>query len=219
MIRRVLLVLPVALALGVGLAPAAGAQTLPGFRADIRPLDVSERRAMVPAAWRPGCPVALGALRRVRALHVGFAGRARWGTLVVHRDAARDVVAVLRRAYAARFRIRKMVPIERYRGSDSASVAADNTSAFNCRYVAGTKRWSQHAYGRALDINPIENPYVIPGRPVRRRSRPYVRRSPQRVGMLRERGPVVSSFDAVGWGWGGRWRSGKDYQHFSVTGT
>lgn len=200
-------------------APAlAGAQSLPDFRVDVQALSGPERRAMTPSAWRPGCPVGLSELRRIRALHVGFGGRARWGTLVVHRDAVRAVVPVLRQAYRSRFPIRKMIPIERYGGSDDRSVAADNTSAFNCRFVAGTRRWSQHAFGRAIDINPIENPYVVPGRAVPRRSRAYLDRARVRPGMLVEGGAVVRRFDAAGWGWGGRWRGVKDYQHFSSTG-
>lgn len=209
----------IVLAAGVLGAPAvASTQSLPDFRVDVRSLDAAERRAMSPSAWRPGCPVGLGDLRRIRVLHVGFGGRARWGTLVVHRDAVRAVVPVLRQAYRSRFRIRKMLPIERYRGSDSRSVAADNTSGFNCRFVGGTRRWSQHAYGRAIDINPIENPYVVSGRPVRRRSQPFLDRSNVRRGMVVEGDALVRRFDAAGWGWGGRWRGVKDYQHFSATG-
>ncbi|HJU48893.1 MAG TPA: M15 family metallopeptidase, partial [Gaiellaceae bacterium] len=94
-----------------------------------------------------------------------------------------------------------------------------NTSAFNCRFVEGTRRWSQHAYGRALDINPIENPYVTSaGTTAHAASRAYLRRRPARAGMAVEGGVLVRAFDAIGWGWGGRWRGDKDYQHFSQTG-
>ena len=119
---------------------------------------------MTPSAWRPGCPVGPASLRVVRATHWDFGGRVRTGRIVVHRDVANQVVSILRQLYAARYPIRWMVPIERFGGSDFRSIEADNTSAFNCRYVDGTRRWSEHAYGRAIDINPIENPYVL-GRP------------------------------------------------------
>lgn len=198
--------------------PSASATDLPGFRADVRALTNAEKRAMTPAAWRPGCPVGLGALRRVRVLHVGFGGRARWGVLVVHREVARDVVAVMQRAYVARFPIRRMVPIERYGGSDDRSVAADNTSGFNCRTVPGARRWSTHALGRAVDVNPIENPYLAPGGSVRARSRSYLDRTRRRPGMLVAGGAVVHAFDRIGWEWGGRWPSTKDYHHFSESG-
>jgi hypothetical protein len=169
--------------------------------------------------WKPGCPVPLRDLRVVDASHWGFDGRLRTGRLIVHRDVAADVVAVLRRLHASRFPIRRMIPIDRYGGDDYRSIEADNTSAFNCRPVTGGSGWSQHAYGRAIDINPIENPYVdSAGRTSHRASRAYLRRSPVRPGMAVEGSVVVKAFDAVGWGWGGRWSSIKDYQHFSATG-
>jgi len=111
-----------------------------------------------------------------------------------------------------------MTPVDAYGGSDFRSIEADNTSAFNCRYVEGTTRWSEHAYGRAIDVNPIENPYVSGGRTSHPASRTYVDRSRRRPGMAYERGALVRAFDAIGWGWGGRWTSVKDYQHFSASG-
>jgi hypothetical protein len=150
--------------------------------------------------------------------YVDFSGRARRGALVVHASVSADVVAVFRRLYRARFRIRRMVPIERYRGNDFASIEADNTSAFNCRPATGSGRWSNHAYGRAIDINPIENPYVSRGRTSHRASVPYLNRARVRRGMAIEGRVLVRAFDARGWGWGGRWTGTVDYQHFSPNG-
>ena len=161
----------------------------------------------------------LDELRLVRALHLGMDGRAHTGRIVVQRDVATEVVAVLRRLYAARFPIRRMVPVDAYGGSDYRSIEADNTSAFNCRYVDGTTRWSEHAYGRAIDLNPIENPYVTSaGTTSHRASRRYLRRSPYRSGMAVEGGVAVRAFEEAGWGWGGRWSGDRDYQHFSASG-
>ncbi len=112
-----------------------------------------------------------------RLSHWGFDGKVRTGRLIVHADVARELVGVFRRLYAARFPIRRMVPVDAYGASDFRSIEADNTSAFNCRYVEGTSRWSEHAYGRAIDLNPIENPYVSGGRTSHRASRPYVDRT------------------------------------------
>ena len=99
------------------------------------------------------------------------------------------------------------------------SVAADNTSAFNCRLVEGTTRYPGHAYGRALDVNPIENPYVTAaGTTEHHASTPYLRRTPFCPGMAAEGHPLVRAFDAIGWDWDGRWSGGKDYQHFSKSG-
>jgi hypothetical protein len=96
---------------------------------------------------------------------------------------------------------------------------ADNTSAFNCRLVLGTSVWAQHAYGLAVDINPIENPYVANGQTSHRASRRFLDRSRHRRGMAWPGGALVRAFDGVGWGWGGRWSNPTDYQHFSSNGT
>jgi hypothetical protein len=182
-------------------------------------LSSTDVRRMVGTSWHRGCPVALADLRLVTATYWGFDKRAHTGRIVVHRDVATEVVAVLRRLYAARFPIRRMVPVDAYGGSDYRSIEADNTSAFNCRYVDGTTRWSEHAYGRAIDLNPIENPYVTSsGTTSHPASRRYLRRAPYRRGMAVEGGAVVRAFDAVGWGWGGRWSGDRDYQHFSASG-
>jgi hypothetical protein len=188
------------------------------FRGTIERIDVAQAKRMTGVSWRPGCPVALRDLRLLRLSHWGFDGRVRRGRLIVHREVARDLVEVFRDVYAARVPIRRMVPVDAYGGSDFRSIEADNTSAFNCRYVEGTTRWSNHAYGTAIDVNPIENPYVAGGRTAHGASRPYVDRSRRRPGMAYEGGALVRAFDRIGWGWGGRWTSVKDYQHFSASG-
>ena len=188
------------------------------FRSTIDRIDPVLAKRMTGVSWRPGCPVALRDLRLLTLTHWGFDDRARTGRLIVHREVARDVVAAFRELYAARFPIRRLQPIDAYDGSDFRSIEADNTSAFNCRYVDGTTRWSNHAYGRAIDVNPIENPYVSGGTTSHAASRPYLDRSRRRPGMAYEGGALVRAFDRIGWGWGGRWSGTKDYQHFSVSG-
>lgn len=215
--RPLPLLLAGACALAAAVLPAGAAA--PSFEGSIAPLGATLRATMTGRSWRPGCPVALGDLRVVTATHLGFDGRRRTGRLIVHRDVAPAVLGVLRRLYAAGFPIRRMVPVDAYGASDFRSIEADNTSAFNCRTVEGTARWSEHAYGRAVDVNPIENPYVTAaGTTSHPASRPYLRRSPARAGMAAEGGVLVRAFDAAGWGWGGRWSGVQDYQHFSASG-
>ena len=173
---------------------------------------------MTGVSWRPACPVPLRDLRVLTASHWGFDGRVRRGRLIVHEDVAADVLLVLRRLYAARFPIRRMAPVDAYGGSDFRSIEADNTSAFNCRVVEGTSRWSEHAYGRSIDLNPIENPYVSDGRTSHRSSVPYLDRSRRRPGTAHAGGVLVEAFRSIGWGWGGDWSGVKDYQHFSASG-
>jgi hypothetical protein len=174
----------------------------------------------VPRSWRRGCPVGPDQLSVVRLGHWDFDGRPQTGTLIVHRDVAAQMITVFGNLYQQRFPIRRMEPVDTYGGSDDASMAADNTSAFNCRGAtsSGPPRWSQHAYGRAIDVNPVENPYLFGGSVLPPAGAEYVQRTPYRPGMAVAGGALVNAFAAVGWSWGGRWRSSKDYQHFSVTG-
>jgi D-alanyl-D-alanine carboxypeptidase len=194
---------------------AGASPSPPPFVGTISPVTAAD----LPYSYRPGCPVAPAQLRLVRLRHWGFDGKARFGAVVVRSDVARDVVAVFRRLYAARFPIRRLRTIDAYNGRDAASLAADNTSAFNCRYAIapGPKRWSAHAYGVAIDVNPVENPYLDRGAVRPPAGRRYLDRSRARSGMAVRGGVLVRAFAGVGWSWGGRWAS-PDYQHFSATG-
>ena len=174
--------------------------------------------ANLPYSWRAGCPVGPAQLRRVRLLHWGFDRRVHRGTLDVHVSVVPGIVRVFRRLYAARFPIRRMRPVDAYGANDDRSMAADNTSAFNCRFVSGTRRWSMHAYGRAIDVNPVENPYVSSAGVQPPAGRAFLNRARVRPGMAVAGGTLVHAFAAAGWAWGGRWASTPDYQHFSTTG-
>ena len=203
----------------MGLAVLVVAAALaPGFRAAVRPIPPAVRAQMTGVSWHSGCPVPLSGLRLITLTYRGFDGRAHTGRLIANRDAAPALVRVFRRLYAANFPIRRMELVDRYGGDDYRSIEADNTSAFNCRAATGSSNWSEHAYGRAIDVNPIENPYVSDGRSSHRASAPYLDRSRHRPGMAYEGGVLVESFRAAGWGWGGSWSGIKDYQHFSVSG-
>jgi SAM-dependent methyltransferase len=192
----------------------------PEFRGGVDRIDRHLRKRMTGKSWHEGCPVGLGKLRVVRARYVNFHGEVRGGSLVVHERYARGMLRVLKRLYAKRFPIRRMELIDRYDGDDHRSMAHDNTSAFNCRLVAGTSRWSNHAYGKAIDLNPRENPYVSGGHVSPPEGRKYADRSKRRKGMIFKHDTVTNSFERiVGWRWGGLWPNPTDYQHFSADGT
>jgi hypothetical protein len=159
-------------------------------------------------------------LRLVRLTYWGFDDRAHTGGLVVNRVVVAPVERVFARLYAARFPIRRMRPISAYGGSDTRSMAVDNTSGFNCRdaVAPGPKQWSVHAYGEAIDVNTVENPYVEGGRVLPPEGHTYLDRSRYRPGMAVAGGTLVEAFAAVGWQWGGRWTGSPDWQHFSATG-
>jgi len=189
---------------------------LPPFSAVVAPVTA----AQLGRSWHPGCPVGPAGLRRLFVSYVGFDGRAHRGELVVDRAVTAEVGTVFRRLYDARFPIRRMLPVSAYEGSDDRSMAADNTSAFNCRYAvaAGPKRWSVHAYGEAVDVNTVENPYLQGGRVRPPAGRAYLDRAAVRPGMAVAGGVLVRAFASVGWLWGGRWTATPDWQHFSKTG-
>ena len=147
-----------------------------------------------------------------------FDGKEHLGSVVVRASEAKDVLSVFRKLYTARFPIRRLRLVEAYKGSDDASMAADNTSGFNCRRVYPSGPWSAHAYGLAIDVNPVENPYVHTGRVEPPAGRRYLDRTNFRRGMVVRGDLVVRAFVAIGWPWGGQWASSKDYQHFSATG-
>ncbi len=210
---------PVMLAATPAAAPTRSADlaavTAPAFRWSIRPIDAALAERMR-FSWRAGCPVPLSQLRYVTVSYVGFAGRFRTGELVVRYGQGTNIVSVFRTLYRQEFPIQGMRLVDDYRGSDGASMRANNTSAFNCRKTTSGRAWSQHSYGRALDINPVQNPYVS-GRVVEPASgAAYVDRSPLRKGMVTT--GVRRAFTDISWKWGGGWSSLKDYMHFSANG-
>jgi hypothetical protein len=189
------------------------------FEGLVSVIDGSTRRLMTGLSWRQGCPVPPEDLRLLALTHWGFDGRVHQGMLVVHEDEARPVVKVFRRLFRARFPIRRMKLVDEYGGDDDRSMAANNTSAFNCRPVTGGSGWSQHSYGWAIDINPVQNPYITSdGTVLPPEGVAYVDRTRTARGMIHDGDVVVRAFAAIGWEWGGHFESIKDYQHFSATG-
>jgi hypothetical protein len=186
----------------------------PRFRARIEPAP-AERMT---ESWRPGCPVALKDLRLLTLTHWGFDGEVHRGELVIHAEQAHAVKEAFRTLFKARFPVKRMRLVDVYGGDDDRSMAANNTSGFNCRTVEGSSSWSEHAYGRAIDINPIQNPAVQDGRVSPPAGARYLDRSRRARGLIRADDAVVRAFASIGWGWGGYWTSFKDYQHFSATG-
>jgi hypothetical protein len=199
-------------------SPISGVAGDESFVGSVSRLDRATRELMIGSSWRPGCPVPLRKLRLVRVTYRGFDGEAHRGRLVMHRRWAGEVLGVFEGLFETDFPFRRVRLVDRYGADDRESMRRDNTSAFNCRHVAGTTTWSQHAYGRAIDLNPVENPYVAGSRVSPRKGRRYLDRDDVRPGMIAAGDAVWTAFDDLGWGWGGDWSSAKDYQHFSANG-
>jgi poly-gamma-glutamate synthesis protein (capsule biosynthesis protein) len=217
--RSIALALVVCASFAASPLSEAAPPRLPAFDATVSTLDRATRELMIGRSWHPGCPVPLRDLRLIELTYVGFDGRAHRGKLVVHRWYADGFVHVFRRLYEERYPIRRIRLVDRYGADDDRSMEADNTSAFNCRLRAGSStEWSQHAYGRAIDVNPVENPFITPTHVSPPAGVAYVDRSQHLPGMIHVRDAVWWAFHAIGWEWGGTWSGTIDYQHFSANG-
>jgi hypothetical protein len=174
--------------------------------------------------WRRGCPVPIRDLRLLTLSYWGFDGAVHRGPMVVNAAVARDVMWIFHRLYRARFPVKNMALTHRYRPKhDKPNTRKSITASFNCRVVVtpsgpGTTL-SMHSYGLAIDINPLQNPFVAADGHTRNRfARPYVDRTQHLPGMIHDGDVVVRAFEHIGWKWGGNWSGDKDYMHFSANG-
>ena len=193
----------------------------PPFVGVSRPLAPAERTQLTGKFWRAGCPVSLNGLRTLQVSYWDFAGQRQTGQLVVNARAAAPLARVFRQLYRLRFPIRHLTFADAYGSTQPRD--GDISGSFECRKAvpspcgSGSGNWSNHAYGLAVDINPIENPYTGCGRTREPGSVPYLNRSKLRRGMVTP--AVVRAFRSIGWGWGGAWSGAtKDYMHFSYNG-
>ncbi|MEU0566527.1 M15 family metallopeptidase [Nonomuraea sp. NPDC005983] len=176
-------------------------------------------RDRLPYSWRPGCPVSYQDLRLVTMTYWGFDNKAHTGELVVNKTVTDDIVTAFGKLYAQRYPIKQMRLVDVYKGDDYDSIDADNTSAFNCRQATGSSHWSNHAYGKAVDINPLENPYVTAdGGTAHANAKKFTKRPMKGKAVINPGDKVVRTFAQVGWEWGGAWAGTKDFQHFSKGG-
>jgi hypothetical protein len=176
------------------------------------PDDVFDR--MRGRSWQddPRCP-ARDDLAYVELDHRTLDGGDARGELVVSRRIADHTLALFHRLHAIGFPVARMQLVDDHGGDDGRSMDADNSSAFCFRVVDGTDLLSQHAFGLAIDINPVENPWVRTHKFVPAAGAPFLDRTALRAGMIVRPGPVTRVFDELGWEWGGDWRHASDYHH------
>lgn len=199
--------------------PPARAQT-DGF--GIYPLDETVRRRITGVSFPSGADarIAYGDLRLIRVRHYGFDGEIENGELICAADAAPKILAVFRELFENKYEIEKIKLIDDYGANDEKSMTDNNTSCFNYRLIAGSKKLSNHSFGRAVDLNPLYNPYVkikadrvvvspTAGKPYADRTRSFARK-------IDADDLAVKVFKKHGFVWGGDWKSVKDYQHFEL---
>jgi hypothetical protein len=195
------------------------------YASSVRPIPAGLEQSLQGESWRPGCPVPLSQLRVITVSHWGFDGRVHGGQLIVNGAHAKPLTTVFRKLYDLRFPIRHMRLDDMYGPRRARPADGDITGSFRCRQSvpspcsggSASGRWSNHAYGYAIDLNPVENPYVGCGQTRDPTAVRYMDRSRVRKGMVTP--AVVRAFRSIGWGWGGDWSGDtKDYMHFSVNG-
>ena len=203
-------------ALGALLLLAAALHAAPSsFHGTQGPVPEALVARMRQHSWRPGCPTPIADLAYLRLSYYGYDGAVHEGELVVHKELASDVLTIFKALFERRFPVEKMKVIDDYHGDDDASMADNNTSAFNCRFVAGKPGvFSQHSRGRAIDVNPRTNPMVEDGAVLPPAGSEFVDRKKRAPGILLSGDRAVREFTGRGWVWGGDWASMKDYQHF-----
>lgn len=142
--------------------------------------------------------------------YYSFDNKLHTGQILINKKHSKDILSIFKQIKELHFPIKSVIPITRFNWDDEASMDSNNTSAFNYRYVEGTKRLSAHALGNAIDINPLQNPMVKRGNvyPAGAEYKPSVK------GTLSCSSFLVKAFRRHGWQWGGDWGSSKDYQHF-----
>lgn len=184
---------------------------------EILPLPPEVREAMRGVSWHPDprCPP-FEALALLRLPYRGFDGREQQGELVVAAEVAEAVRWVFERLFEVGYPIARMERAETFGGDDRRCMAANNSSGFNFREVDGEDRLSRHALGLAVDINPVQNPWVRGDRVDPEEGRPFVDRHRDHPAVIRRPGPVTDAFDAIGWEWGGDWAAYQDYHHFAA---
>lgn len=187
----------------------------PQFVSEILPLPHLMTEKMKQHTWQEDCPISLHDLRLLRILHWTENGAVQWGEMVLTERVVNDARDVFEQLYQIQFPIHSFKAAVHYNGSDEDSMADNNSSAFNCRKVKGSTRWSEHSYGESIDINPLWNPWVRGDSIYPKNAGNYVNRDLKVAGMINTGDPVVDIFEQHGWRWGSQKSGVSDYQHFS----
>ena len=161
-----------------------------------------------------GAGISLDGLRLIKVKHIGFDEKTHVGELVCDKRLAQEVVKIFEELYNAGYPIEKIRLAEEYGGDDDKIMSDNNSSCFNYRFVANTKTLSLHALGRAIDINPLYNPYIQNGVVMPENALAYADRTADFAHKITHDDLCFKIFARYGWSWGGDWELSPDYQHF-----
>ncbi len=183
------------------------------------PINDAIFRRIYGKSFKEDCTVSRQELCYLKVLHYNADGKILLGEIVCHKDISNDLTDIFRNLFKVRYPIERMVLIDNYNADDEASMNANNTSCFNFRYITGAKRLSNHSRGKAIDINPLYNPYVKKRADGTRAVSPkagkrYANRSLDFKYKITLGDICHKEFVRHGFVWGGSWKTLKDYQHF-----
>lgn len=182
---------------------------------EVQSIDKKTEQRINGISWREGSPVAMDDLRYVEVSYWGFDGKGHTGELIVNKAVAKEITDIFKELYDEKFAIERIKLVDEYAADDTKSMEDDNTSAFNYREVEGKPgKLSMHAYGLAIDINPVQNPYIYKDEISPEAGKAYEDRTDIREGMITQNDTCYKAFTSRGWTWGGDWKYEKDYQHF-----
>lgn len=172
-------------------------------------------------SYKDNCTVPMNDLRYIRCLHVNAEGQTLEGEMIVNKKIARQVKEILYQLYVNRYPIERMRLIDHWDANDEQSMRANNSSAFNFRFISHTKKVSKHGLGLAVDINPLYNPYhkqLKDGTEVVEPAtgKPYLNRKKAFKYKITANDLCCRLFKKYGFSWGGNWKRMKDYQHFEA---
>ncbi len=151
------------------------------------------------------------ALSLLDVLYYSFDGLKHQGQIIVNNDLEDDVYEIFVLIEKTRFPVDRVIPIVAYNWDDQSSMSDNNSSSFNFRVIEGTAKLSLHSFGRAMDINPVQNPVIYPNGFIAPQGAKY---SSSSAGAFSAKNPVVQEFIKRGWHWGGNFEQPKDYHHF-----
>ena len=190
-------------------------QLRPKFSDKFRSSVSAVPKKMQKSLWHNECPVVVNDLVYLKLTYWGFDNKTHMGALIVNKGLAKEIVDIFNVLYLNKFPIQQMVLMDEFNHDDDAAMAANNTSSFNCRAVTGHPGFfSQHSYGRAIDINPLMNPYVKNNKVLPANGRLFVDRNQPSPGKITKDSVIYHEFIKRGWDWGGNWYDVQDYQHF-----
>lgn len=183
------------------------------FKIDI--ISDSTLKRMTGKSYPKTCKISISDLRYLIIPHYDGKGSIKIGELVCSKDVADEFIYLFKELFKNKYPIERMKLIDNYNADDIKSMEANNTSAFNYRLISGTKKLSKHSYGKAIDINPLYNPYVKGTYVSPKSGRAFVNRKKAVKYMLKKNDLVYKILhDKFGFTWGGDWKSCKDYQHY-----